>query len=491
MIVEFLSPWTLAGLAACSVVATLLAQWIVAGFRRPAMPGRQALRARSLLTVVATLIWMALLFVAGVLAARYIERIALPLIGYLAFGLIAFLLSLVQAHLWQRIPEGQGAGLSRGLGYNLSYLLPALLVYVVLSLLRGKPVQPLLLIPLGVGALLPDLDSRTSFLGRLLPFFSHPLEARLGHLQAWHTPAINLLLAAASALLIPLIGVRAWALLSLGFFIHLLVDLFRPEGILLLWPLSWRRHHLLGSLAPGSKAERWLVVLVTVLLLPLLFVVDWGPPPPPPVAAPSYEQTVSRYYSLRGRALVFAHVRGSWQATGRPMSGNFEILNATGPSFIMLDRYDGKLFSAGRRSTDNLYLDNIALSTGSPVRVKPVEVRLENEPLANALPAVYSMQREPGLQHIYVCGDVVLQMPLEGVSSTLKVDYAQAHLQKIQAEEPGHYTLHYLTAAELIGLSDVQVETADLVIVATYATPAEGPTVTPLPPPLATGEAGR
>jgi len=490
MIVEFLSPWTLVGLAAYGVVATFLAYWMAAGFRQPVVPGRGAISVSAIVGVLVFLLWVALLFVAGVLAARYIERIAFPLIGYLVFGLIAFLLSLVQAHLWQRIPEEGIAGLLRGMVHNLSYLLPAILVYVVLSLLLGKPAQPLLLIPLGVGALLPDLDSRTSFLGRLLPFFSQPLEARLGHLQIWHTPAINLLFATVSAPLIPLIGARAWALLSLGFFIHLLVDLFRPEGILLLWPLSRRRFHVLGGLAPGSKAERWLVLLVAAVLLPLLFVVDWGPPPSPPVAAPSYEQTLSRYYSLRGRALVFARVRGSWQATGRPMSGSFEILNAVGPSLVMLDRYDGTLFSAGRQPSDNLYLDSISLSTGSPVRVKPVEVRLEGQRLADALPVVYLMQREPGLQHIYVSGNVVLPRPQEIASPTLEADYAQTHLQKIQAEEAEHYTLHYLTAAELIRLSDVQVQTADLVIVATYALPPEGPTVTPLPPPP-TDEAGR
>ena len=231
-----------------------------------------------------------------------------------------------------------------------------------------------------------------------------------------------------------------------------------------------------------------LCVILTVLVSILLLVVDIGRPAPSPAPVPSYEQTVERYYSSRGRNLVYAWVDGSWQATGRRIRGTFEILNAVGDSFVMLDRYDGTVFGAGRSPTDNVYIDRISLSEGAAVRIKPVHVHLEEQCLKEALPILVQMQGEPGLQHIYVSGDLVVSEPDGPISTSLQPDFGQMHLRKVEAHGGGHFTVHYLSGSELVELANVCVETADLVITATYETPASGPTVTPLPSPPSPAE---
>jgi hypothetical protein len=107
---------------------------------------------------------------------------------------------------------------------------------------------------------------------------------------------------------------------------------------------------------------------------------------------------------MRGRTLVLADVEGTWQATGRRVSGRFEVLGATDDSFILLDRYSGQVFSAGPSANENLVLNQINLETGLPVQIKAVEVHLEDQTLSNALAAVYQMQREAGLEHIFISG---------------------------------------------------------------------------------------
>jgi hypothetical protein len=176
-------------------------------------------------------------------------------------------------------------------------------------------------------------------------------------------------------------------------------------------------------------------------------------------------------------------VQGTWQATGRRTAGRFEILNAAGESFVMLDRFSGKVFTAGRSDDDDLYLNQITLQPGASTQTRAVEVHLQDQPLLEALPVVYLMQREAGLEHIYVSGDVVVPHLQDGGGLTLPLDYAQTRLRKIQSPNPGHYTLHYLTASELIELANIQADTADLVIVATYVSPEGEPTPTPLPSP--------
>jgi inner membrane protein len=463
--------WVVLGLLAFSVIVTLGTNWLVARFRH-AMPGW----GRAPGAILASVIWIALVTAAGLLAVRYIERIDNAAVGYLLFGLGAFLLSLLRAFVYHPPPSGVDA-LSSYLVHNLLYLLVAASFYLALSWLSGHPAEPLLLIPLFFGALLPDLDTHASPLGRLVPFISRRLEAWLGHGQELHTPAAAALVALVTAPLLLFASAQVWYVMPLGFLSHLIVDMLAPQGLMLFWPITRRRYFLFGFLSePGGPAERRLAAGLIVVLAALLLVVDWGPEPAPPVAQPTYEQNVERYYSLRGRNRVFARIEGSWQATGRRWSAYLEILNATGESFTLWDSFTGEIFTAGRTPEDNFYLSSISLVTGEEVRVKPVEVNLENQRLADALPVVYQMQREPGLLYIYISGDVI-------TPDRLHTDYAQTSLRKVQAQDTGQYTLHYLTAAEFIELAAAQVERADLTITATYATSPAGPTATPLPTP--------
>jgi membrane-bound metal-dependent hydrolase YbcI (DUF457 family) len=490
-----IEPWLLLGLLAFSVFITLFTNWAVAGFRRPTWPRRFSLG--EVVTVIASLIWLLLITAAGVLATRYIERMHSATLGYLTFGLGILLLSLVRAFLYRRLQEQKKQRTQEEtrsqlqyLVHHSSYVFFALVLYLVPSWFLDHSVRPILFLPLCIGALLPDLDSHDSVLGRLLPFVSRRLEAQLGHRQQWHSLASNAFIALITAPLILLIGLEAWYVIPLAFFTHLILDMLTPQGLMLFWPATDTRYSIFGGpiKSPGDRTERRVAASLAIVCVILLLVVDIGPPKPTPVASPSYEQTIERYYALRGRNLVFADVEGTWQATGRRIRGRFEVLNAADESFIMLDRYDGKVFTAGRTASDNLYLNRITLQPGSPVRVKPAEIHLQDEPLAEGLPVLYQMQREPGLQHIYVSGDVIIPGLSDLISPTLPIDNAQTSLRRIQAQGPGHYSLHYLTASELIELASQRVSTADLVIVATYATMVTGPTITPLPSPPTTPE---
>jgi hypothetical protein len=220
---------------------------------------------------------------------------------------------------------------------------------------------------------------------------------------------------------------------------------------------------------------------MAILSALLLLSVDIGSPAPATAPSPSYEQTLQRYYSLRGNNLVYAYVQGTWQASGRRTNGTFEILNAAGDSYIMLDRYTGDVFSAGRSAEANLYLNRITLQTGSTASIRPVELHLDNQHIADGLPVLYEMQEEPGLQHIYVSGDIVVAPTENPNSPVLEQDYSQTSVRRIQAHELGHFSLHYLTASDLIALAHLPVEIGDLMIVATYTADTSGPTVTPLP----------
>ncbi len=475
-----MSLWVAVSLLLYSVAVTFVTRWLAIRL----LP-REKSDLWRLSTLLADLLWLSLLLAGGILARRYAERLPSTPLALTLFALLGFLLSAIRALLYQRRQHGPAArrlDLSRWhltIRRDLVHLLVPIILYLLLLLLLDRHLEFGYLLPLALGALLPGLDDPESLLGRLLPFLSRRLRARLERCGEWHSLGANLLVALVSAPVAALVDLHAWALIPLAFLSHLELDLLDPRGIMLFWPLRRTRYRILdGPLDSSAGKPTWQIVLALGLLAAVLLVaVDVGPPLPAPVAAPSFEETLDRYYALRGRNLVFADVDGSWQATGRRVRARFEVLNAAGRSFVLLDNYTRRVFTAGQEATDDLYLDRISLAPGLAIQVKPVEIALRDAYLAEALPVLYQMQREPGLQHIYVSGDVVVPPGQD----RLDPDYAQTSLRHVQRVENGHFSLRYLSAADFVELGDVLVEQADLVIVATYAESAAGPTATPLP----------
>lgn len=85
-----------------------------------------------------------------------------------------------------------------------------------------------------VGTLLPDLDCRTSTMGRILPFISIPLGKMLGHRGALHS-----LLAAFGLFYFTSQFHYQWACsLTFGFVLHLLGDACTKSGVNFLWPIK-------------------------------------------------------------------------------------------------------------------------------------------------------------------------------------------------------------------------------------------------------------
>ncbi len=490
MLAGSISRGVLYSLLALCAFLTLVTTWAAAWLR-----GHRDSPFITLGQVIDHGFWTLLVFAFAVLGVRYAERLPVPNVGYVALGLLICGLSVSRGILYQRTREERDRKdvSVRDALRDLTYVLFGFSLYVGISLALHRPVWPALLVPLGIGSLLPDLDSRFSLAGRFLPALSRRLQERSGHGGPWHSLAAAALVALVAAPLLRFISTEAWVLIPTGFLSHLLLDTLRPRGTMLLWPASRKRYFVLGSLGPrGGSAERRLLALLVPAVAAALLAADLGPPQTRSVVvAVSYEESLARFDSLRGRYLVVADVDGTWQATNRRVTARYEVLSAMGESLVMLDRYTGRVFRAGRQPEDHLYLDRLSIAAGSPVRVKPVEIHLQDELVADALPVVYQMQAEPGLQHIFVSGTIVVPTHGIGDAPELTADQSQTQLRRIVKGEAGEYDLQYLTARELIDLANIRALRGELLIVATYISPGSGPTVTPLPSPAVTAEAGQ
>jgi inner membrane protein len=133
------------------------------------------------------------------------------------------------------------------------------------------------LVAAGLGALLPDIDTPKSALGRWLPI-SAIIERRVGHRQLTHSVAFLALCAVA---LVPLALVARGSLyvgLLLGIASHLLLDMVTVSGVPLLYPYAGRfvfPEPVEARIEVGSRREWVLAAVLLVLALactPLSFI---------------------------------------------------------------------------------------------------------------------------------------------------------------------------------------------------------------------------
>jgi inner membrane protein len=124
---------------------------------------------------------------------------------------------------------------------------------------EGLPLAEVDLLWAAVGALLPDLDHPSSWVGRRLRLVSVPVRLLFGHRGLTH----SLLAAAGGLALLHWQGLDGKAApLVVGYLSHLAGDACTPSGVPLLWPA--RRCYSLKLFQTGGLIEHTVILLVMV-----------------------------------------------------------------------------------------------------------------------------------------------------------------------------------------------------------------------------------
>ena len=125
----------------------------------------------------------------------------------------------------------------------------------------GMPVlDPLAVAVCAIGALLPDIDHPSSWVGRRLRVISRPLAATIGHRGVTH----SLVAVVACLVFLRWQGLSRAVIdpLLVGYLSHLAADLLTTGGLRLAWPSSKRQ--ALGLCRTGSYRETVIVAAVAV-----------------------------------------------------------------------------------------------------------------------------------------------------------------------------------------------------------------------------------
>jgi membrane-bound metal-dependent hydrolase YbcI (DUF457 family) len=192
------------------------------------------------------------------------------------------------------------------------------------------------LLAAGIGALLPDVDTPKSSLGRLVAL-SASIERRFGHRQLTHSA---LFVGGCAVACAPLLLLRWWPAylgLLLGIASHLLIDMANHSGVPLLYPYPGRfvfPEPKDARIEVGSKRE-W-VLLAVLLVLVLGFT---------PVSVVGYKSLFYRlsqnpYWAIEeAKKFASTHdvtmtVQGLWKESQLPVDGSFRLLAIQENGFI-------------------------------------------------------------------------------------------------------------------------------------------------------------
>jgi inner membrane protein len=239
-----------------------------------------------------------------------------------------------------------------------------------------------------LGALLPDIDTPTSLIGRCCRPLAGWLERRVGHRALTHS---LLGLGLASLPVLPLAWIEPrWPLaFALGYLSHLLVDAANPPGVPLLYPNPVRavfpgRESLRP--AEGSRGEAILCtafVLGLVVLWPLHQV---GFTRSLHVLTRTTAGAIADFRRWEGTREVWADLDGHFRLSQRRLHRRVRILGIENVStLIVLDPETGKIHTAGPNETANVHPSGIVAQPGRAVSVETRPVTLSQRLLRELL----------------------------------------------------------------------------------------------------------
>lgn len=197
-----------------------------------------------------------------------------------------------------------------------------------------------------IGSLLPDIDTPTSAIGRLVPFISAPLERRWGHRTVTHSLlALAGLAGLASPLL--LLSWSAYTALLIGYLSHLVADCATKSGVPLFYPSltpcvipandKYRVHT--GSLT-GEGPVFLVLIACTLAFVPISNLGLWRAVHH---LMGTQEAAYADYREIETETLL--SFKGKWRTSKKPVEGEALLLDAGPHVFVIC--FEGRTLEFG------------------------------------------------------------------------------------------------------------------------------------------------
>jgi inner membrane protein len=277
-------------------------------------------------------------------------------------------------------------------------------------------------------SLLPDLDKRQSYIGRLFPFISEPLDYYFGHRTMTHSLLLQGLVAGLTYSLIPY---GWWLALICGLVSHTVGDMMTPHGVAWFWP-STRRCVIPGNpryrIDPMSKAELIFAVCVALLTFPLVQLSHSGAGTKALIRQSIGDIASARedYDAGKGTHAWQLQVTGRDNRSYADISGSYPVIGPWQDTGFIVETETGAR-TACRSSSCDWHSEHAVLVQGNPEQTSVHSIK-ERSLTASALATALEPLRAAG--QVYLLGSmkthtVEEQLPEVSVSGdTVTLNYA-------------------------------------------------------------------
>ncbi len=312
------------------------------------------------------------------------------------------------------------------------------ILYLVLLTTAGVGFTALNAFAIAVAAVLPDIDSGASIVGRVFPPLTRAIERRFGHRTLTHSILVVLCIALLS--LVPLLaGIDVFACIILGYASHPILDTCTPNGVRLFYPFSWVRcvfpfdgnspHRF--RVVSGSKLDSALGILFFAACIPALYVAAQGYERFIRVAEHSVESAVRDYESFARSGVVYALMEAHDQLSGEPMKGRFRIAGALNPRALLFEGPDRKLHTVGKEFESEYVAENIVCEKGEPARATVRAVEMSGRLLGSIAGSGDTLCESYIFGSVATAGIPVIMTrsrffnPVTGSGKTIRLNYAR------------------------------------------------------------------
>lgn len=276
---------------------------------------------------------------------------------------------------------------------------------------------------------IPDIDSRQSYVGRMVWPLAEWLEYRFGHRTITH----SLTLQAAVGFVLYLYLPFGWFLaLIAGWMSHSLADMMTPSGVAWFWPARVR------VVLPGNPDYRWeamssgeLATAIVVLLLsfPLVHWATQGEGATGLVrqALGRIDSALELYESEKGETSWTLEIKGRDNLTQEDVSGTYQVISNWADQGFIIDTDHGEVTACQSAGCD-WYTSRAIIHKGQPQTTTTITLTTTH---TTGTAVAKHLQPLAEVAEVFLVGTftarrAVEHLPLVGVSGeTVRLRYAR------------------------------------------------------------------
>ncbi|MBL8206920.1 MAG: metal-dependent hydrolase [Blastocatellia bacterium] len=262
-----------------------------------------------------------------------------------------------------------------------------MLFSLTVTSLALETTNPVLLVTAALASQLPDVDTSTSFVGRILWPLSRWLENRFPHRTLTHSLLATAIIA---VLALPLRWQQSqlWYALMLGYFSGWFGDAFTKSGVAAFYPLSSARLVIPANprlrLTTGSRAE-YVVCAVLLLSLTVSFQLhtNGGLRRTFNALLAQPEGVTALFAKASATHQILAHIEGRFIASATSVNAEFEVLEVEGEKLLVREA-NGLLYWAEQESACthcHLAIHRVQVRLGLPIRTSTKELKWQEKEL--------------------------------------------------------------------------------------------------------------